>query len=267
MEGLELSTQELAYLLTLVGANGLPGVVNPKLFPETPTAQRNTYSKGREQLEANGWITEVADHPGEYEVNSWLFEMAAALAHPEAVIVTFKEDAKGRRQVVLHYIAGDKTVELFAASKTSYRLGLVMGEQALQDRIAQMLGVSQAAHRGLFTLDESTFKKVRSLSEGGQRDKAGKLLTNSGLNGAAGASLLQALSAPATGQLVVARTEGGEIVAGRRTQVYGGEESAWMALRTTAGSKEVQVSSCDASGLQVLVETWIEEMTATSQEM
>jgi hypothetical protein len=267
MEGLELSVQELAYLLTLVRASGLPGVADPRLFPETPTTQKNTYSKGREQLEANGWITEVADHPGEYEVNSYLFSMVASLAEPDAVIVTFREDRKGRRQVVLHYLAGETIVELFAASKTGYRLGLVLGIEMLQDRLAQMLEVSQAAHRGLFTLDETTFKKVRMLSEAGSQEKAGKLLTNSGLNGAAGASLLQALSAPARGQLVVARPEAGQIVAGRRTQVYGAAETAWMALRTSAGSKEVQVSACDASGLGVLVDAWVEQMTAKPQDM
>jgi hypothetical protein len=267
MEGLELSVQELAYLLTLVRASGLPGVTDPRLFPETPTAQKTTYSKGREQLEANGWITEVADHPGEYEVNSYLFGMAAALADPEAVVVTFREDKKGRRQVVLHYLAGEQIVELFAASKTHYRLGVVLGAAMLQQRLAQMLEVSDAAHRGRFTLDEATFKKVRSLSEGGQPEKAGKLLTNSGLNGAAGASLLQALSAPARGQLIVARPQAGQIVAGRRTQVYGAADAAWMALRTTAGSSEVQVSACDPSGLGVLVDAWVEQMTAKSQGM
>ncbi|HLF80539.1 MAG TPA: hypothetical protein VI410_02130 [Anaerolineales bacterium] len=267
MEGLELSVQELAYLLTLVRASGLPGVTDPRLFPETPTTQKNTYSKGRELLEAHGWVTEVADHKGEYEVNSWLFGMVATLADPEVVVVTFREDQKGRRQVVLHYLGGEQIVELFAASKTSYRMGLVLGIEMLQGRLAQMLEVSDAAHRGLFTLEEATFKKVRSLSEGGQPDKAGKLLSNSGLNGAAGASLLQALSAPARGQLVVARQEGGQIVAGRRTQVYGGSDTAWMALRTTAGSSEVQVSACDASGLGVLVDAWVEQMTAKPQGM
>jgi hypothetical protein len=266
MEGLELSVPELAYLLTLVRASGLPGVSDPRLFPETPAAQKTTYSKGREQLEAHEWITEVADHPGEYEVNSYLFGMAATLADPQAVIVTFREDRKGRRQVVLHFLAGEQIVELFATSKTHYRIGLVLGHEMLQQRLAQMLEVTQAAHRGLFTLDEGTFKKVRTLSEGGQRDKAGRLLNNSGLNGAAGASLLEALSAPARGQLVVAKSQAGQIVAGRRTQVYGAAETAWMALRTSAGSKEVQVSACDASGLGVLVDAWVEQMTAESQD-
>src|SRR3990170_2566080 len=217
MEGLELSVQELAYLLTLVRASGLPGVTDPRLFPETPTTQKNTYSKGRELLEAHGGVTEVADHKGEYEVNSWLFGMVATLADPEVVVVTFREDQKGRRQVVLHYLGGEQIVELFAASKTSYRMGLVLGIEMLQGRLAQMLEVSDAAHRGLFTLEEATFKKVRSLSEGGQP------------------------------------------VAGRRTQVYGGSDTAWMALRTTAGSSEVQVSACDASGLGVLVDAWVEQ--------
>src|SRR4030066_1653863 len=99
MEGLELSVPELAYLLTLVRPGGLPGVTDPRLFPETPTTQKNTYSKGRELLEAHGWVTEVADHKGEYEVNSWLFGMVATLADPEGGVVTFREGQKGRRQV------------------------------------------------------------------------------------------------------------------------------------------------------------------------
>lgn len=262
MEGLELSTPELAYLLNLVSARGLPGVDDPRLFPEAPTAQKNTYAKGREQLEAHGWITPVPDHTAEYEINSLLFEMAAALANPQAVVLTVKDDSKGRRQVVLHYLAGEQIVELFSTSRSSYRVGLVVGHEGLHPRIAQMLGLTHAEHRAQWILDEATFEKVRSLSRSQQTARAAKLIRSAGLDGLPGEALLKALSAPTRGQVVVARAEEGSIVAGRRVEIYGDAEGAWMVLRPSPEGKEVQVSACDPSDLGALLDAWIEQVSA-----
>lgn len=262
MEGVELSMPELAYLLSLVSARRLPGVDDPRLFPEAPAAQKNTYAKGREQLEAHGWITPVPDHTGEYEINSLLFEMAAALANPQVVVLTLKEDTKGRRQVVLHYLSGEQIVELFSTSKSSYRMGLVAGHEGLHQRIAQMLGLTQTGHRGQWILDEAAFEKVRSLSRNRQPAKAAKVIRSAGMDSPAGESLLGALGAPGRGQVVVARPEEGSIVAGRRVEVYAEAEGAWMVLRTSPEGKEVQVSACDPRDLAALLDAWIEQVSA-----
>lgn len=262
MEGAELSMPELAYLLNLVHARGLPGVDDPKLFPDTPTAQKNTYTKGRDQLEAHAWITPVPDHKAEYEVNGLLFEMVAALAEPRTVILTVKEGSKGRRQAVLHYLAGQLIVELFSPSRSSYRLGLVAGREGMHQRIAQMLGLTETGHRAQWILDEAVFEKVRSLSPDQQPAKATKVLRSAGMDSPAGEALLEALSAPGHGQVVVARPEEGSIVAGRRVEVYGEADGAWMVLRTSPEGKEVQVSACDPSLLAALLDAWIEQVSA-----
>jgi hypothetical protein len=262
MEGVELSIPELAYLLNLVHARGLPGVDDPRLFPETPAEQNNTHAKGREQLEAQAWITPVPDHNAEYEVNSFLFEMVAALAEPRTVILTVKEGPKGRHQAVLHYLAGQLIIELFSPSRSSYRLGLVSGREGMHQRIAQMLGLTQTGQRGQWILDEAAFEKVRSLSRNRQPTKAAKVMRSAGMDSPAGESLLGALSAPGRGQVVVARPEEGSIVAGRRVEVYVEADGAWMVLRTSPEGKEVQVSACDPSDLGALLDAWIEQVSA-----
>jgi len=266
MEGVELSMPELAYLLNLVHARGLPGVDDPRLFPETPAEQNKTHAKGREQLEAHAWITPVPDHNAEYEVNSFLFEMVAALAEPRTIILTVKEGSKGRHQAVLHYLAGQLIVELFSPSRSTYRLGLVAGPEGMHERIAKMLGLTEAEDRGRWILEEAVFEKVRSLSRNRQPAKAAKLIRAAGMDGPAGDALLQALSAPGRGQVVVARPEEGSIVAGRRVEVYGEGDGAWMVMRTSPEGKEVQVSACDASDLGALVDAWIEQMSAPKSQ-
>jgi len=88
MNGIKLEAEELAYLLATVDAPGLIGVDDPKLVPSTAKSRDTTFSKGRKQLEAHGWVQEISGKPGEYDLNAGLFHTVAVMAAPEMVVAT-----------------------------------------------------------------------------------------------------------------------------------------------------------------------------------
>ncbi len=260
MNGTELETAELAYLLATVDASGLLGVDDPKLSPATAKAQEATYSKGRQQLEAHGWIQPIPDKPGEHDLNPGLFQMVAVVAAPEQVIATSHGESPDDRRLVLHYLVGEHIVELWATSDKSYFIASLPDHATLNQRIAQLLGLTESAQEGRITLTESAFSKLKTHAQKGQEAQAKKLLDTEATNGQAGKSLLAALASSARGRVVVIRAGAGEIAAGRRAELFGEKKGAWMAVRPAADSKELMLSPVDPQALQELVEGWLGEM-------
>jgi hypothetical protein len=260
MNGIELETEELAYLLATVGAPGLVGVDDPKLAPSTAKSRDTTFSKGRKQLEAHGWVQEISGKPGEYDLNAGLFHTVAVMAAPEMVVATSHGVAEEDRQLVVHYLVREHIVELWAISEKNYFLARLPDHTVLNERMAELLGIATGAREGQFMLPESTFNKLKNLTQKGELAQAEKLLATADVNGRTGKSLLAALTSPVRGQVVVARANAGEIEAGRRAELYGEKKGAWAAVRLAADSKQLQLSPVGADDLAALVGGWLEEL-------
>ncbi len=260
MNGIELETEELAYLLATVDVPGLVGVDDPKLVPSTAKSRDTTFSKGRKQLEAHGWVQEISGKPGEYDLNAGLFHTVAVMAAPEMVVASSRGAAEEDRQLVLHYLVREHIVELWATSEKRYFLSRLPDRTVLNERMAEILGIAAGAQEGKFTLPELTFNKLKNLAQKGQLAQAEKLLATADVNGRAGKLLLAALTSPVRGQVVVTRATAGEIEAGRRAEIFGEKKGAWTAVRPEANSKELQLSPVDAPKLAALVGGWLNEL-------
>ena len=264
MKGTKLEIAELAYLLGTVDASGLIGVDDPRLFPTTAKAKDATYSKGRQQLEAHGWIKPIPDTPGEHDLNAGLFQLVAVAAAPEQVIATSHGESPDDRQLVLHYLVGELIVELWATSDKNYFLASLPDRSALTQRMAELLSLAKSTQEGELTLTESAFNRLKNHAQKGQQAQAEKLLVAAEGNGQAGKSLLGALEGSARGRVVVIRAGSGEIAAGRRAELFGEKKGAWMAVRPAADSKELKLSPVDPDGLAALVDGWLGELGRTA---
>ena len=100
---IQLTTAELAFLLTLVHATTLQGGDDRALFPAAETERDALWLQGREQLIADGWLVRKPDREV-YAINDQLLLLIAALAAPEVVLLTERKTATATFGVA-HYIA------------------------------------------------------------------------------------------------------------------------------------------------------------------
>jgi hypothetical protein len=257
MNGIELDTVELAYLLATVDATGAFGLEEARLFPTEVSAREATFSAGLEALKAHGWMKPISQYPGEFDLDSALLYLISIIAEPEFVIATTRQAPGGERQLALHYLAEPSIVELSATTDQRYRLGLVNDRAALSARIQQMLAVSNFAAPFTFTLEESVFTTLRGVIAQDQPEQATMLLKQAGVNGAHGESFIAALQASAEGQVVVVRPGRGDEAAGRRAWVFVQPGAAWLVRRTNAETTLLQVETLQADTLPRLLEGFI----------
>jgi len=261
MSGAELKTSEFAYLLATLNASAVVGLDDPALFPAKSSARDVTYGQGRKELEINGWLKPVPDHPEEYELNPALLEIVSIVAAPDFVVATTHSTGEAERQLVLHYLAGDGIVELSAPAEGIYQVGVVLDREALHERIAEMLHLTTALLAAQFTIDETVFKDIQSLSQKGRLERAEELLESAGVNGAVGESLMAAVASPASGQIVVIRPSFGQIESGRRATVFGEDDAAWLVKRTQFDAQNLEIATCDPASIGTLVTEWLDELS------
>ena len=261
MSGAELKTSEFAYLLAILNASAIAGLDDPTLFPTKSSARDVTYGQGRKELEINGWLKPVPDHPEEYELNPSLLAIVSIVAAPDFVVASTHITGEAERQLVLHYIAGDGIVELSAPAEGIYRVGIVLNREALHERIAKMLHLTSTQQAVQFTLDETTFRDIKTLSQKGRLERAEELLKSAGVNGAVGESLLAAVASPASGQIVIIRPSFGQIEIGRRATVFGKDDAAWFVKRTQYDAQNLEITTCDPASIGTLVTEWLDELS------
>lgn len=252
MDGVELTPQEFAYLLAVVHAPAVIGVDDPKLFPSDARAEKAVYGKGRQQLEEHKWIEPLADHEDEYWLDPGLVQLVAVVAGPEHVIATIRSGDDGDRQTTLHYLFGNRIVELWTTPEKSYLLGQVDDRQALLERIQAVLQVPEKSDGARFSLPEEAFQKAVTFAENGKSDKAEELLASAGEHAEA---FFSSFTEPGGGQLFVVQPSQGEIASGRRATVIGGK---WVVVRPSAEADELDISSLDSKRLDELLSEWLE---------
>jgi hypothetical protein len=260
-----LSPEEFAYLLAVVRAPFLVGVSDSRLFPQEGEARSSTYERGRQLLEANGWLKALPDAPGEYEFDAGLMEMVASVADPDFVIGVLHRGTDGKYVGILDYLAASLIVEITLDVRGGYRLGTVPDRTELFRRVGLILRLTTPDIWAQFDLEEGAFKQVLSFSQDGDIQHAKELLTSRQISPPAAESFLKALSDP-TGGMVVSLRPGraGTSEAGRKASVYGGYGGAWIVRKTDRDSIDLEITSCDARRLELLVTSWLEELGSTA---
>ncbi len=262
MNGAELDKTELAYLLAMVEASEVVGITDPALFPVKSADRDATYGKGRKKLETNGWLKPSADYAGEYELDGFLLEMVSIIADPDHVVATVNNGNGKGRQMVLHYLSDETIVELSAANAKSYNIGLIPDQKALQERVAEMLGVTGKRKAVGFSLEQQALEDIGALSNNGEQEEAKALLEATQLSGPAKNSFVAAMGKSEHGQIVVMRSEAGEIEAGRRSTLYGEDKTAWLVSRTSSDSTELESRNGDVGGIGKLISERLKELSS-----
>jgi len=261
MSSAQLKPPEFAYLLAMLNATAVIGLEDPALFPTKSSTRDATYGQGRQELEANGWLKPVPNHPDEYELNPILLEMVSVVATPEFVVVTSHSTGESELRQVLHYLAGDIIVDVSASAEGLYQVGAVPDRDTFHTRIAEMLNLNTARQPMQFTLDGTTFKDIQSLSQDGNPEKAEKLLDSAAGDGMDGQSLVAALAGPVSGQIVVVSAVSGQAKSGRRASVFGEQDAAWLVKRMARDSSELEITTCDLASIGILIPEWMNELT------
>jgi hypothetical protein len=257
----QLKTSEFAYLLALLNAPNVVGLEDSALFPTKSSTRDATYSQGREELEKNGWLKPVPDYPDEYELNPLLLEMVSAIATPEFIVDTSHSTGESEFRQVLHYVVDDSIVEISAPAEGTYQVGSVPDHETLYARMAEMLCLTTTRQTLQFTLDETAFEDIQSLSKEGHSKEAVKLLDSTDVDSKNGQSFIDALVGSTTGQIVVVSLDSGQVTSGRRASVFGEGDSAWLVKRRVRISSELDIAHCDSTSIGALINEWIDELS------
>jgi hypothetical protein len=261
MNGAELNSAEFAYLLATLHAQAVVGLDDPALFPTKSSAREKTYVQGRKDLETNGWLRPIPDHADEYELDLAVLEMVSLVADPDFALFTTFNPQDTESQLVLYYLSEDQIVELSASDADSYHLVTIPDDEALNERIKQMLHLTTRSQDAKFSMDEETLNEIQSLSQKGKMDRAQALLDSIRLKKSAKASFLTAISGEVSGQFVLVRSELGEIQSGRRALLFGEGDAAWIGYKTKPDSAKLRFSTCDGSTIDELITAWLKELT------
>jgi hypothetical protein len=189
-----------------------------------------------------------------------LYLMAAVVANPEFVVLTIRDTEGLGRPLITHYLAGSDIVELVATADGRYQLGIVPDRATLTERIKSALGLHGAGQqlRIQFFTEETVFEKIKDLSKADQRKQAVAALENLGLGGLSVNSLLVALGAPETNEVLVVKTENGQVKTGRRAWLLRGGDIVWLAKRVDATSTTLSVEAMQADTLPKVLDSFIQ---------
>jgi hypothetical protein len=257
MNGVELSTTELAYLLATLDCQTVVGLDDPALFPTSPTTMGKTFKNGREALEEDGWIKPIKGKPEEYELDALLLEAVSVIATPEFMTAgTFTTDT-GSSQLLLHYLADDTAVELSALEKKLYWVSMLENLDVVADRIAMLMHLDIPEEAVSIEVDQNVLRKVKTLVDEDKSAEAISALEDSDLNSDQIASFVAAMESRSRGSQVVARVENGEIVSGQRFHVYGSGSAAWMSFLPNPGSSVAVIRSCSKDSVGEFISNFI----------
>jgi hypothetical protein len=257
-----LASEEFAYLLAVVHAPFLVGVNDARLFPREGKARNSVYGKGRQLLESNGWLKPLPQSPGEYEFDAGLLEMVASVADPDFVIGVLRKGPDGKYVGILDYLAGGLIIEITLDVHGGYRLGTVPERAEMFRRVGLILRLTTPNVWAQFDLDEPAFNDLVSFSRNGDEGRAKELLAARQVSPSAAESLMKALADP-TGGMVVSLRPGraGGSETGRKATVYGGFGAAWIVQKKGKDTSALEITSCDARRLELLVTSWLEELS------
>lgn len=260
MAGIELTSPEFAYLLGTVGADQVIGLEAPELFPKDSKAQAEVYGGGLEALKGSGWVQPSPDHEGEFEFDPMALELVAVVGAPQFVLATTASGQGPERILLLHYLNGERLVELSAFREDRYALGFLEDWDQLQSRVAATLALAASAQQVELEIPAPTFEKLQAAAAEGSTKKVASNLDKLELDADLREDLEAALTGELRGQVLLLQTVGGEIQHGRRAHVYGSGDSAWFGYWQSAEAEEVIIRKCDPESLEAWISSGLQEL-------
>lgn len=149
MSDFTLEPAELAFLLTLVNANRIPGVDLSALFPADEAARYAFLEKGGFALASHGHMR--IENRQFHDLNPLLPLAVATLAAPEQIIHTTAYAAAGELQAA-HYLAGVNVVEFYITPEGNYRVVVLDSVETAIRTIAHNLGVVHSGNMHVLSL-------------------------------------------------------------------------------------------------------------------
>ena len=135
-----LTPAELAFLLSLVGAQTLEGLEHEALFPENATARERLFLHGRSELQRDEWLIQVSGTT-QYDLNDQLVAVIAAMAAPQVVLVTTLDTPGQPRQSVTHFVSNVVVEAVFDGDR--YMVTGLQSTEVLLARLANTIGLPQ----------------------------------------------------------------------------------------------------------------------------
>lgn len=149
MSDFTLEPAELAFLLTLVNANSIPGVDLSALFPTDEAARYAFLEKGGFALANHGHMR--IENRQFHDLNPLLPLAVATLAAPEQIIHTTAYAAGSELQAA-HYLAGANVVEFYITPEGNYRVVVLDSVETAIRTIAHNLGVVHSGNAHVLSL-------------------------------------------------------------------------------------------------------------------
>jgi hypothetical protein len=130
-----ITSQELSYLLALVGANGLTGVDHPHL---TPGADGDAvYGAGRAWLEARGWLSQQAGRAS-HRLDDVMQEVALTLAYPTHLIAVLMP-----HRLLQYYVSERHTLRLTSPDRDAFDVAPMASPRDCGADIVDFCGLGQ----------------------------------------------------------------------------------------------------------------------------
>lgn len=259
----ELSSNQLAYLLATVGAKSIIGLDEPDLFPQGPQAEEKVFGGGRKELEADGWIREVADHPGEYQLDPFLLEMSAIVGAPEYVVAV-ANDSDGDRKMRMIYMVDQLAVELAPLPNGKYALGYVPDDSSVGEHISELFELDGAGVAGEFSVSTKALEHLKKKASAGQLDQAAEILEGDEEDRIA---VTQAAAGPLNGRIVVIRASAGEIASGRRAVLFGTAGNVWLEYMPGPEESDLTLVQASSDRVDELLDRWLKQLETQSEEV
>jgi hypothetical protein len=177
MNGFVFTAPQLAALLALSGARGIPGLSDPALH-----ADDAGLPAALDALAGEGWIVPTGAS-GQWQVDPVLARVVRVLGAPDYVVrsaAAFEHDGEPVTRAVLHYLAGSLIVELAALDHGRYHLGLIEHRAMLIARAGQVLGLDAPASDALEHLPGLRAEFIVARARNGELRAARKAQANGG---------------------------------------------------------------------------------------
>jgi len=264
MSGIILERAELLMLLDAVQADGVIGLDTNTLRPASQAEHVALIRQGLESLSRRGAVEVVGEV---VTINVDLLSMAMLMAHPEAAIVTSRDNPGLGQQLFLHYLAGEVVLEQTLPSEQQHRLALVPGPQGLVERLLGILPVQETPTAAQFRIEISPddFFDVKQQVESNQFETARARLQQLQWHQVAIDHFLATFAKPDFGgAIALMRCQRDEVVDGRNVAVVQRGEAALWVKQVVPGEPLLEVATIHAAHMRELLAAWLAELEPTA---
>lgn len=256
---IKLTTSELAYLLGIVAAETLIGADNQALFPQNEAAREEQWRRGRDRLEADGWLVWDAT-AGNYALSDPLMIIIAALADPEVVLLTEWQGPDQQRHGVNHYLSLDLVIEM-VRQDDQYRLIVLESVETMAERLGHTFELPEVKRL------EAAFEVSRDEVEQMKHHPDLALLLARGVSQETAQLFATSLRQPQhSGTITLLRTSAGQTVTMRLVGLLvGGDRLGWLA--TPLQDRRLHYWAADLSDLKATLHAGIAELRSLPVEL